>query len=49
VLHGFGMLVSDEETQRFSGPCTLRHRGGACEVVNLGATVLELCVERPSA
>jgi hypothetical protein len=42
VTHGFGMLVCVEETQRFTGPCTIRHKGGACEVVNLGATTLEL-------
>lgn len=47
VTHGFGMLVCEEETQRFTGPCAIRHKGGACEVVNLGATTLELRLEPP--
>jgi hypothetical protein len=47
VLHGFGMLVCEEGTQRFAGPCAIRLKGGACEVVNLGATTLELRLEPP--
>ena len=45
VIHGFGMLVSDEQTVRFSGPCTLLHKGGACEIVNMGASTLEMRLE----
>jgi hypothetical protein len=41
------MLVGEEDTVRFTGPCTLVHKGGACEVVNLGATTLEMWLETP--
>jgi hypothetical protein len=44
VLHGTGMLVDDDQVQRFQGPCMLLTRGGSCEVVNLGATALALCI-----